>query len=164
MSKEFLDIQATIGCGFTLKGLRDMIGRYRKSWKKFDELGDIDRSHYCSNYYDVSVNKYGFKCGTSFGFWENIGWTNPIDPDGWFHRYLRYWLGRRSLDDERKNNKWKGIVTRFKGKLIKMIKDVNGKFNDYCILPKIRQVLLHWGYELVESVFLNSLLLLFIQK
>ena len=29
-----------------------------------------------------------------------------------------------------------------------MIKDSGGKFNDYWISPKIRQILLHWGYEL----------------
>ena len=34
---------------------------------------------------------------------------------------------------------------------MKMIKDVNGRIDDYSISPKIRQVLLHWGYELVES-------------
>ena len=45
----------------------------------------------------------------------------------------------------------KKIVTRFKGKLVKMIKDVNGKFDDYSISPKIRQILLHRGYELTES-------------
>ena len=32
-----------------------------------------------------------------------------------------------------------------------MIKDINKKFDDYSISPKIRQILLHWGYELVES-------------
>ena len=32
-----------------------------------------------------------------------------------------------------------------------MIKDVGGKLDDYSISPKIRQMLLHWGYELVES-------------
>ena len=32
-----------------------------------------------------------------------------------------------------------------------MIKDANGRFNDYSISLKIRQILLHWGYELVES-------------
>ena len=42
----------------------------------------------------------------------------------------------------------------FKGKLVKMIKDVNGRFNDYSILPKIRQILFHWGYELTEKYFL----------
>ena len=32
-----------------------------------------------------------------------------------------------------------------------MIKDVNGRFDDYSISPKIRQTLLHWGFELVED-------------
>ena len=31
-----------------------------------------------------------------------------------------------------------------------MIKNVDGKFDDYSISPKIRQILLHWGYELTE--------------
>ena len=32
-----------------------------------------------------------------------------------------------------------------------MIKDADSKFDDYNISPKIRQILLHWGYELKES-------------
>ena len=32
-----------------------------------------------------------------------------------------------------------------------MIKNVNGRFDDYSISPKIRKILLHWGYELIES-------------
>ena len=32
-----------------------------------------------------------------------------------------------------------------------MIKSKNAKYNDYSISTKIRQILLHWGYELVES-------------
>ena len=32
-----------------------------------------------------------------------------------------------------------------------MIKDVNGGFGIYSISPKTRQVLLHRGYQLVES-------------
>ena len=122
-----------------------------KSLKEYDELGDIDQKYYCSNYDDVSVNKYGVKCGTALRFWENKGWINSIDPYSCFQGYFRYWLGRRSLDDERQISIWKEIVSRFKDKLIKMIKDVNGRFDDYSILPKIRRILLHWGYELVES-------------
>ena len=38
-----------------------------------------------------------------------------------------------------------------------MIKDVESKFYDYSISPKIRQILLHWGYELTEKdFFINS--------
>ena len=68
-----------------------------------------------------------------------------------FSGILRYWLGRRSLDDKRQIARWKGIVSGFKGKLIKMIVDGNGRFDDYCLSPKIRQLLLYWDYELVES-------------
>ena len=92
---------------------------YKKPWKEFDQLKNIDQKYYCSSYYDVSVNKYGVKCGTSLRFWENKGWINEIDPYRWFQWYFRYWLGRSSSDDERQINRWKGIG----------------------------QILLHWGYE-----------------
>ena len=32
-----------------------------------------------------------------------------------------------------------------------MTKVVNSRFDDYSISPKIREILLHWGYELVEG-------------
>ena len=113
---------------------------YRKSWKDSDELQNDDQNYYCSNYYDVNVNKYCAKCETSLKFWENEGWIDSINPYGCFQWYFRYWLGRRSLDDKRQIARWKGIVNRFKGKLIKTIKDVNGRFDDYLISPKIRQI------------------------
>ena len=69
----------------------------------------------------------------------------------WFQWYFRYWFGRRSLDGERQINRWKRIESRFKDKLIRMIKDVNGRIYDYCVSPKIRYILLHWCHELVES-------------
>ena len=45
------------------------------------------------------------------------------------------------------------IVSRFGGKLVKMIKVAGSKYDDYSISPKIRQILLHWGYELTENIF-----------
>ena len=45
------------------------------------------------------------------------------------------------------------IVSRFRGKLVKMIKVAGSKYDDYSISPEIRQILLHWGYELTENVF-----------
>ena len=66
------------------------------------------------------------------------------------------WLGRRSKDDEKQSNRWEGIVSRFRGKLIKMIKDAGSKFDNYSISPKIRQILLHWGFELAEKDFLST--------
>ena len=46
---------------------------------------------------------------------------------------------------------------RFRGKLVKMIKDADSKFDGYSISPKIRQILLHWGYELTEKDFFINL-------
>ena len=41
----------------------------------------------------------------------------------------------------------------FRGKLVKMIKNSGSKYDDYSISPKIRQILLHCGYELTEKGF-----------
>ena len=57
----------------------------------------------------MSLNKFGVKCGTSLRLWENKGWINEIDPYGWFPWYVRYWLGRRSKDDERQFNRSKKL-------------------------------------------------------
>ena len=108
----------------------------KNSWKEFKKLESIDKKYYASDFYDVSLNKYGVKCGTSLRFWKNKGWINKIDSYGWFQWYFRYWFGRRSEVDERQIGRWKGIVSRFKGISIKMIK--NDKDS-----PKIRQILLH---------------------
>ena len=66
-----------------------------------------------------------------------------MNPYGWFQWYFRYWLGRRFLDDKRQIDIWKGIVSRFTGKLVKMIKEINGRFDDYLISSKIRRNFLH---------------------
>ena len=65
--------------------------------------------------------------------YENKSWINKIDPYEWFQWYFRYWLGRRSKNDERQINRRKRIVSRFGDKLVKMIKDVGSKFDDYSI-------------------------------
>ena len=42
-------------------------------------------------------------------------------------------------------------MSRFKVKLVEMIKDANSRFDYYSISPKLRHILLHWSYELVKS-------------
>ena len=93
-----------------------------KSHKEFDDLKKIKQKFYCSDYFDASVNKYGVKCGISLTFCEDNGLVNSKDSYGSFQWYFRYWLGRKLKDDERQINRWKRIVSRFKSKLVKMIK------------------------------------------
>ena len=66
-------------------------------------------------------------------------------------------VGRRSKDDKRQIKRWKKIASRFRVKLLKMIRDAGSRFDDYSISLKIRQILLHWGYELTEKNFFNEL-------
>ena len=93
---------------------------YKKSWKEFNHLKNIDQKFYCSDYY-ININKYDIKCGTLLRFRENEEWINEMDPYGLIQLYFRYWLGRRSKDDERQIKRWKRIVSRFKGKLVKIL-------------------------------------------
>ena len=55
---------------------------YKKSMKESDQLKYIDQKYYSSDYYDISVNKYGVECRKSLRFWENKGWINERDPYG----------------------------------------------------------------------------------
>ena len=130
---------------------------YKESRKEFDQLKNTDQKYYCLDFYNVSINKYGVKCGTSLRLWKNKGWINKIDPYGWFQGYFRYWLSRRLEDDKRQMDRWKKIASKFRGKLVKMIKDHCSKFNDYSISPKIRQILLDWSYQLTGKDFFVGL-------
>ena len=76
---------------------------------------------------------------------------------GWFQWQFRYWLGRKLEEDRRQINRWKKIVSRFRGKLVKLTKDAGSKYDGYSISPKIRQILLPWGYELTEKDFFINL-------
>ena len=98
-------------------------------------IKNIDPKFYASDYYDISVNKYGVKSGTLLRFQENKDWINKIDPYGWFQWCFTYWLGRRSKGDKRQINRQKKIVSRFRGKLVKMIKMlvVNMMIFQFCL-------------------------------
>ena len=54
-------------------------------------------------------------------------------------------LGVLNLDKLIDRKKWWKII------------DAGSKFDDFLISPKIRQILLHWGYELTEKEFFNEL-------
>lgn len=104
--------------------------------------------------YNNDLNKYKVKCGGDLDMWESSGWINKQDPYGWFHWYCRFYLGRRTGDDERQIKRWKnctGAKGRWKNNLIGKICRGGKKWNDFKVSPVVRQILLHWGYELTEA-------------
>ena len=126
---------------------KNVINEYPKSW--FTGL-TIDKQVTSSNY-DKSINKYNVKCGSSLEEWEDAGWIHKQDPYGWFQWYCRFYRGRRTNDDRRQIDRWlklAGPKGRFRKRLINMIHKKKAKYNDYSVSPVIRQVLLHWGYEI----------------
>ena len=50
------------------------------------------------------------KCGGSLEMWESSGWIKECDPYGWFMWYTRFYLGRRTDDDERQIGRWKALT------------------------------------------------------
>ena len=59
-----------------------------------------------------------------------------MDPYGWLKWFFRHWLGRRLEDDERQINKWEKIVSRFRRKLVKRIKNAGSKLDDRLTLDR----------------------------
>ena len=132
----------------TKKKYKNMHKKYPKSWWK-----DIPEHHLSSETYDVNINKYKVKVGTTLEFWESKQWIDESNPYGWMHWYCDFYSGKRGADDERQISRWcktAGPNSRFRKALINMIHKKKKKYNDFEISPKIRQTLQHWGYRLTN--------------
>ena len=104
--------------------------------------------------YNKKINKYKVKCGSSLEAWENKGWIVKQDPYGWFQWYCRYCTGRRTSDDARQIGRWlklAGPNGRFRRTLMNKIIKKGTICDDFTVSPVIRQVLLHWGYQLTKK-------------
>ncbi len=119
---------------------------FPESWFK-----GLSRDRYKGLRYNKEYNKYGVVSGKNQEFWERKGWINKQDPRGWFQWYCRFFMGRRSEDDVRQIHRWKGVAGengRWRRYLENLIKRKNGDVRDYTTSPVIRQLLLHWAFEL----------------
>jgi len=128
--------------------------KYKDVWKEFPEDWFTDlkiTKQVASPTYDKLMNKYKVKCGASLEEWESSSWITAQDPYGWFQWYCRFYLGRRTSDDDRQVGRWRRFLARFKSNLVNKINRAETKFDNYTISPVIRQSLLHWGYEVTES-------------
>mmetsp|Transcript_5169 Transcript_5169/g.7165 ORF Transcript_5169/g.7165 Transcript_5169/m.7165 type:complete len:293 (-) Transcript_5169:264-1142(-) len=133
--------------------------KYSSVWKEFPKewFAGLDiRTQVTSSTYNPNVNKFGVKCGGDLDMWESSGWITELDPYGWFQWYCRFYLGRRTDDDERQIGRANGVIGpkgRFRVQLMNRIAQAGKAFNDTSVSPVIRQTLQHWGYSLTEKDF-----------
>lgn len=103
--------------------------------------------------YRVSINKYKVRVGTTLEFWESKKWIDKQNPYGWVQWYCDFYMGKRGPDDHRQVERWKktaGPNSRFRRRLINMVKAARTTYSDLSISPKIRQTLQHWAYRLTS--------------
>ena len=116
--------------------LRDCTKEFPKSWfakAKFQKDGSYE--------HDASLNYFGVNASQPLSVWRTNGWIWKDDPRGWFQWYCRYYLGRRSTDDERQIKRWLAMRRH-----IAQIKK-NCTPGDKACHTKQRQALLHWAYD-----------------
>ncbi len=90
---------------------------------------------------DPELNLFGVGASQPLAEWRKKGWIHDDDPRGWFQWYCRYYLGRRSADDERQIKRWYAM-RRHIGQIRK-----NCEPYELDCRAKQRQALLHWAYD-----------------
>ncbi len=91
--------------------------------------------------HNKELNYFQVDASQSLLVWQEKGWINSQDPRGWFEWYARYYMGRRSTDDERQIKRYLAMRRH-----IAQIKN-NCRPGDVFCRRKQRQALLHWAYD-----------------
>lgn len=143
-----------IESGVTKKSHQNAHSKFPKSWFWGLNKEEMVTSSICR----PRLNRYKVKSGSSLEDWEKKGWIKAQDPYGWVEWYCHFYLGRRTSDDQRQIDRWKGVANgRFRNRLINMCDQKKKKFDDESVSPVIRQLLLQWGYELTKRDYDNYL-------
>lgn len=116
--------------------MRDCKKEFPKDWFKKAKFQKENRDEH-----DPKINFFGVNASQPLSVWRKKGWIHQQDPRGWFQWYCRYYMGRRSEDDERQIKRWIAI-RRHIAQIVK-----NCRTKDYFCHRKQRQALLHWAYD-----------------
>ncbi|HET9425960.1 MAG TPA: hypothetical protein VFO55_11350 [Gemmatimonadaceae bacterium] len=87
------------------------------------------------------LNYFGVDASQPLKVWRKKGWIYHEDPRGWFQWYCRYYMGRRSLDDERQIRRWRQMIRH-----VAQIRHGCEPLDMDC-RRRQRQALLHWAYD-----------------
>jgi hypothetical protein len=116
-------------------------GRYMTDCREEFPSEWFREARLCADRHDPELNLFGVNASQPLAEWRRKGWIHPDDPRGWFQWYCRYYLGRRSLDDERQIRRWRAMRRH-----VAQIR-ANCQAGDLECRRKQRQALLHWAYD-----------------
>lgn len=118
------------------KYLNDCQQEYPKEWFVDAKLSVVK---------DIRLNYFSVDASLPLKEWVRKGWIHPQDPRGWFQWYCRYFLGRRTdEEDHRQIKRWRAFK-RHVGAVKKYCEPY-----DHSCRRKQRQALLHWAYDARE--------------
>jgi hypothetical protein len=116
------------------KYMTDTREEFPRDWFAAAKLSPLRR--------DRSLNFFGVDASQPLSVWRKKGWIHPDDPRGWFQWYCRYYLGRRTADEDRRQiERWKAMRRH-----IRQV-ERNCESGDIFCRPRQRQALLHWAYD-----------------
>lgn len=127
--KQMLDLGVFGGLYFS-----DKPKEFPQEWFKGAKLSPDGKKH-------KELNCFKINASQPLAVWRAKGWIHKDDPRGWFEWYCRYFMGRRSPDDERQIKRWLAMKRH-----IMQIKN-NCRAGDVFCRPRQRQALLHWAYD-----------------
>ncbi len=116
-------------------------GRYMTDCRGEFPADWFEHARLCPERHDPDLNFFGVNASKPLSYWQQKDWIYPEDPRGWFQWYCRYYMGRRSVDDERQIKRWKAMK-RHVAQLKKHCQP-----GDLACRRKQRQALLHWAYD-----------------
>ena len=116
-------------------------GRYMTDCRKEFPATWFRGAKLASGARDAKLNFFGVNASQPLAEWRRRGWIHPDDPRGWFQWYCRYYMGRRSMDDERQIRRWRQI-RRHVAQVV-----AGCRKRDLGCRRRQRQALLHWAYD-----------------
>ncbi|MFL0803349.1 MAG: hypothetical protein K6L81_06500 [Agarilytica sp.] len=115
------------------KYLNDCKDEFPKDWFSGAKLSLVK---------DISLNYFSVDASQPLSEWRKKGWIHSQDPRGWFQWYCRYFMGRRTPEEDlRQIKRWRAF-RRHAGAVKKFCEPY-----DYQCRKKQRQALLHWAYD-----------------
>lgn len=91
---------------------------------------------------EKNINYFKVFASQPLAEWRRKGWINNQDPRGWFQWYCRYYMGRRTPDEDLLQIKrWRAMKRH-----ISQVKKSCSPGDATC-RPRQRQAILHWAYD-----------------